>query len=78
MNMDIQTLKLDLIQWLTRLKDKNILEKINAIKDKDEELSPENQIELEKRLSKHKRGEMRFKSWDAAKASIRKRSKDAL
>ena len=76
--MDIQSLKIDIIHWLTEINDKAVLEKINAIKAEDVELSPAQQTELEGRLRKYERGEMKFKSWDETKASIRKRSKNAL
>lgn len=78
--MDIQSLKIDIIHWLTELKDKNVLERIYAIKEGEEgnELSSAQQTELENRLNKYDLGEMEFKSWEETKASIRKRSKDAL
>jgi len=77
--MDVQSLKIDIIHWLTELKDKNVLEKIHAIKEEEDvELSPAQQTELDKRLKKYERGEMKFKSWDETRASIRKRSKNAL
>lgn len=76
--MDIQSLKIDIIHWLTELNDKNVLEKIYAIKEEEDiELSPAQQVELNKRLEKYEQGAMEFKSWDETKASIRKRSKDA-
>ena len=76
--MDIQTLKIDIIHWLTELKDKTVLEKIHALKEEDIELSAAQQTELDKRLKKYERGEMKFKSWDETRASIRKRSKNAI
>ncbi len=77
--MDIQSLKIDIIHWLTQLKDKNVLEKIQAIKEEEDiELSPDQKVELDKRLKKYATGEMKFKSWEETKASIRKRSKNAL
>src|SRR5277367_1840113 len=77
--MDIQTLKIDIIHWLTELKDKNVLEKIHALKEEEGiELSPAQQTDLDKRLKKYARGEMKFKSWDETRASIRKRSKNAI
>lgn len=77
--MDIQTLKIDIIHWLTELKDKNVLEKIHALKgEEDIELLPAQQTELDRRLKKCEQGEMKFKSWDETRASIRKRSKNAL
>lgn len=77
--MDIQSLKIDLIHWLTELKDKSILEKVQAIKDEgDIELSQAQKEELDRRLEKYERGEMKFKSWEDAKNSVRERSKNAL
>ena len=71
--MDIQTLKIDIIHWLTGLKDKNVLEKILAIKEEEDiELSLAQQTELDKRLKKYERGEMKFKSWEEARSNIRK------
>ena len=76
--MDIQTLKIDIIHWLTQLNDKNVLEKIQALKkEEDIELSSDQQVELEKRLNKYVRGEMKFKSWEETRASVKKRSKNA-
>jgi len=77
--MDTQSLKLDIIQWLTQLKDKNVLEKIRAIKEEEGlELSVPQQEELDNRLEKYGRGEMKFKTLEETKASVRKRSKNAL
>lgn len=77
--MDTQSLKIDLIHWLTQLKDQNILKKIQAIKaEADVELSPAQEDELEKRLEKYEQGEMQFKSWEETKAGVRKRAKNAL
>ena len=76
--MDTQSLKLEIIHWLTELKDKIILEKIHAIKNEREmELSRGQKMELDKRLEKYERGEMKFSSWEATKTSITKRSKNA-
>ncbi len=76
--MDIQSLKIDLIHWLTEIKDKNILDKIYALKEdfNQEQISIEQQIELNKRLEKFDKGEMNFKSWDDTKASVRSRAKN--
>lgn len=80
MTMDIQSLKIDLIHWLTQLKDKSILEKVHAIKEEVEHigLARSQHEELEKRLDKYERGEMEFKTWEEAKANIRDKAKDAL
>ena len=78
MIMDIQTLKIDIIHWLTQLNDKNVLEEIHALKkEEDIELSSDQKVELEKRLNKYVRGEMKFKSWEETRASVKKRSKNA-
>ena len=71
--MDTQSLKLDLIHWLTKLKDKATLEKIQAIKEEDTGLSAAQEIELNKRVEKYEKGEMKFNSWEETKANIRKR-----
>lgn len=77
-DMDIQSLKIDLIHWLTELKDTAVLEKINAIKEETDGLTESQHAELERRLEKYSKGEMNFKSWEDAKESIRERSKNAL
>lgn len=76
--MDTSSLKIDIIHWLTQLNDKTVLEKVRIIKEETIELSPSQQNELERRLAKHQKGELKFKSWEETKASIRKRSKNAL
>ena len=77
--MDIETLKIDIINWLTGLKDKNVLEKILAIKEEEDiELTLAQQTELDNRLKKYEGGEMKFKSWEEARSSIIKRSKDVI
>lgn len=78
--MDIQTLKIDIIHWLTSMNDKDILEKIYALKDQqgEVELSTAQTTELEKRLKKYENGEMKFQTWDETRASIKKRSKNVI
>jgi hypothetical protein len=77
--MDIQSLKIDIIHWLTELTDKNVLEKIEAIKKETElELTSVQQLELEKRLNKYELGETELKSWEETKINVRIRYKDAL
>ncbi len=46
--------------------------------DGDIELSSAQQAELDRRLKKYERGEMKFKPWAETKASFRKRSKNVL
>jgi len=52
--MDTQSLKLEIVHWLTELKDKTILEKIYAIKNEREEMElwRGQKMELDKRLEK--------------------------
>ncbi|MGY6521040.1 MAG: addiction module protein [Mongoliitalea sp.] len=79
--MDIQSVKIDLIHWLTLLEDTYVLEKIQSLKEQQEssfELGEENQIELELRLQKYENGEMQFSSWDEVKSRVRTQSKDGL
>ena len=76
--MDIQSIKIDIIHWLTELKDEAVLEKIYAIKEENIELSNKQKTILNERLEKYEVGKMKFKSWDETRASIRKRSKNAL
>ncbi len=52
---DIQTLKIDLIHWLTELQDPSILKKLQVLKEKQEtinKLNSEQKNELDKRLLK--------------------------
>lgn len=79
--MDVQSVKIDLIHWLTELQDKTILKKLQSLKEQQEssfELSTEQQNELDSRLEKYENGEMRFSSWETVKDRVRDRAKDAL
>lgn len=79
--MDVQSVKIDLIQWLTELQDKSVLKKLQGLKEQQEssfELSAEQQRELDGRLEKYKNGEMEFSPWDTVKDRVRNRAKDAL
>ena len=74
--MDIQSVKIDLIHWLTELQDKSILEKLKGLKEQQEksfELTKEQQEELDSRLKRYEDGEMKFSSWDSVKDRVRKR-----
>ena len=77
---DINALKIEIIQWLARVDDKETLSKILDLKSKNKEfkLSPDQETELGLRLSKYLRGEMSFKNWEETKTSIRKRAKHAI
>ena len=79
--MDIQSVKIDLIHWLTELQDQDILKKIQGIKIQEEgslELSSEQEKELVDRIEEYENGKTKFSSWDTVKDRIRSRSKDAL
>jgi len=79
--MDVQSVKIDLIHWLTELQDKSVLKKLQGLKEQQEsslELSAEQQRELEGRLEKYENGEMEFSPWDTVKDRVRNRAKDAL
>lgn len=79
--MDVQSVKIDLIHWLTELQDKSVLKKLQGLKEQQEssfELSAEQKQELEGRLEKYENGEMEFSPWDTVKDRVRNRTKDAL
>ncbi len=79
--MDIKSVKIDLIHWLTELQDKAVIKKLQGLKEQQEsafELSSEQKKELEGRLEKYENGEMEFSSWDMVKDRVRKHAKDAL
>lgn len=79
--MDVQSVKIDLIHWLTELQDKSVLKKLQGLKEQQEssfELSAEQKKELDGRLEKYENGEMEFSPWDTVKNRVRNRAKDAL
>lgn len=79
--MDVKSVKIELIHWLTELEDKSVLEQIQVLKDKQEssfELNAEQRKELDSRLEKYENGEMKFSTWDTVKNRIRDRTKDTL
>jgi len=79
--MDIQSVKIDLIHWLTELQDKAVLKKLQGLKEQQElalELSAEQEEELEKRLKKYESGDMKFSSWDKVKNRIRSNAKNGV
>ena len=79
--MDIQSVKIDLIHWLTELQDKATLKKLQGLKEIQEdvfELGVEQEKELDYRLEKYESGEMKFSSWDTVKDRVRDRAKNGL
>lgn len=58
-SMDIQSVKIDLIHWLSELEDMSVLEQIQGLKEEQEksfQLSDEQERELEGRLGDMKMG----------------------
>ena len=79
--VDIQTIKVDLIHWLTELEDKSVLKELQGLKEKQErsfELNAEQRKELDSRLEKYENGEMKLSPWETVKRRVRDRTKDAL
>ena len=78
--MDVKSLKIDLIHWLTELQDQSVLKKLQMLKEQQEnaELNAEQVKELDSRLEKYEKGETDFSSWDAVKDRVRNRAKDGL
>ncbi|MFC4870560.1 addiction module protein [Negadavirga shengliensis] len=79
--MDIQSVKIDLIHWLTELQDKAVIKQLQGLKEQQErsfELNAEQKEELDGRLEKYGNGEMEFSPWDTVKSRIRNGAKEAL
>ncbi|MEB2777880.1 addiction module protein [Algoriphagus sp. D3-2-R+10] len=79
--MDVQSVKIDLIHWLTELQDKSILKQLQGLKEQQEsffDLSEKQIKELDSRLEKYENGEIKFSPWDEVKERVRSRAKDAL
>lgn len=77
--MDIQSVKIDLIHWLTELEDTSILKKLQIIKELEENtllLSEEQQKELDIRLEKYENGQLEFTSWEIVKSRIKNQIND--
>ena len=74
--MDIQSIKVDLIHWLTELQDLSVLEQLQGMKAKQEsslKLNPEQTKELDSRLEKYENGEMKFSPWEQVRERIKSR-----
>lgn len=79
--MDTQSIKIDLIHWLTELQDASLLNELHVLKESYKEtfqLSKKQEKELDSRLEKYESGEMKFSSWDAVKERIRNRAMNDL
>ncbi len=78
--MNIQALKIDIIHWLTELRDERVLEKIQGIRENAEQisLSAAQKIELSNRIQNYENGTMEFKSWKEARKDIKKSHKGGV
>lgn len=80
-NLDTQSIKIDLIHWLTELQDTSILKELQILKERHKDtyqLSTDQEKGLDSRLEKYEAGEMKFSSWDTVKDRVRNSAKDAL
>lgn len=70
--MDIQSEKLELINWLTSLNDQSIIAKIKALRSEKEEtsLSSEHKNILDQRLASHSEDPEKGSSWEEVKQRI--------
>lgn len=63
--MDIQSIKIDLIHWLTELQDKSILEQIHAFKKQQQEtLSDAHRVILDERIASYEKDPDNVLVWD--------------
>ncbi len=77
--MDVQSVKIDLIHWLTQLQDKSVLKQLQGLKEQQEssfELDAGHKKELDSRLEKYENGEMEFSPWDKVKDRVRNSTKN--
>ena len=73
--MDIQSIKIDLIHWLTELQDRSILEQLHAFKQKQEpELSEAHKALLDDRIASYEANPNRLLDWDDAMKELEKDS----
>ncbi len=65
MNMDIQSIKINLIRWLTDLQDESVLEKLQAFKNQQEyELSDAHKKLLDERLASYENHPGQALNWE--------------
>ena len=63
--MDIQTIKVDLIHWLTELQDLTVLEKIHDLKQQQEGvLSDAHKVLLDNRIASYENAPDKVLDWD--------------
>ena len=59
----------------------SVIEKLQGLKEQQSnayELSEEHKKELDRRLKKYEKGEMKFSSWESVKERVRNRTKDGV
>jgi putative addiction module component (TIGR02574 family) len=63
--MDIQSIKVDLIHWLTELQDQSILEKLQVFKHQQEKgLSDAHKALLDERIASYENDKANLLDWD--------------
>ena len=72
--MDIQTIKIDLIHWLTELQDRSVLEQLQALKDQQGgyELSDAHKQLLDERITSYENNPDQVLDWDDVMSEIEK------
>ncbi|WP_114749607.1 addiction module protein [Pleomorphovibrio marinus] len=71
--MDIQTIKVDLIRWLTELQDRTILEQLQAFKHRQEEgLSETHKALLDERIASYEKDPGKALDWDDVMKELEK------
>lgn len=71
--MDIQTIKVDLIHWLTELQDRTILEQLQAFKQQQEEgLSGAHKALLDERIASYEKDPDKALDWDDVMKELEK------
>lgn len=69
--MDIQSLKVDLIHWLTELEDRSILEQIQGFKKQQEStLSDAHKMLLDERIASYEKDPKNVLDWDQVSKEI--------
>ncbi len=63
--MDIQSIKVDLIHWITKLEDRKVLEQMQAYKHRQEEgLSKAHKALLDERIASYEKDSSNVLDWD--------------
>lgn len=71
--MDIQSIKIDLIHWLTELQDRKILEQLQAFKKSQEEgLSDSHKALLDERIAAYEKDPENVLNWDDVMKELEK------